>query len=314
MLAGLLFAIGACFVWGLIFVVPQYLSDFTAVEVVLGRYFTYGILSTALFFSRGFKKIVRFSPKIWQTAFIYALISNLVYYLGIVAGLRLASPTLSVLIVGLAPITIALYGNWTDKEISYRDLISPCLLIFFGLVLVNAIEVDWGFQTKSLSHYLLGCVGILTALASWSWYAVHNARFLKRHPEILASEWSTAMGVATLFWVILIGALFALGMKEECNLSKFLTLSPDIIRYFMGATALGFACSWLGCFLWSQASVRLPISLMGPLLVFEMIFGLLFVMLFDRQLPSWIEIVGVFAMIGGILMSVNLFRKKRIAG
>jgi len=314
MLAGLLFAIGACCVWGLIFVVPQFLADFSAVEVVLGRYFTYGILSTLLFFCTGFKNIFRYSPKIWRNAFLFALFSNLIYYLGLVTGLRFASPTLSVLIVGLAPISIALYGNWQTREIAYRDLAIPCLWIGFGLVLVNAIEVDWGFQAHSFGQYLLGLAGILTALISWSWYAVQNARFLKRNPQIPASEWSTAMGVATLFWVVLIGGLFALGMKKEVDLSKFFSLSPEILRYFLGAAILGVICSWLGCFLWSQASVRLPISLMGPLLVFEMLFGLLFVLLFERKLPSWIELAGVASMIGGILTSINTFRKKRLVG
>jgi drug/metabolite transporter (DMT)-like permease len=312
MFVGLLFAIGACFVWGLIFIVPQYLGDYSAVEVVLGRYLSYGLLSALLFFRTGFKRVRRYHLREWVIAFVFALFSNLVYYLSLVAGLRFATPTLAVLIVGMAPIVIAFYGNWQAREMSYRNLAIPCLWIGFGLILVNATEVDWSFQAQSIAHYLLGIAGILIALLSWSWCAVHNARFLKKNPHIAASEWSTLMGVATLFWAILIGGVFAIGLKNEVNILKFLSLSPDALRYFAASALLGVVCSWLGCFLWSQASLHLPISLMGPLLIFETLFGLFFVYLFQKQLPSWIELLGVCSMIGGIVMSVNSFRKKRL--
>lgn len=312
MFVGLLFAIGACFVWGLIFVVPQMLDDYTTTEVVLGRYLSYGFLSAFLFFRRGFSRLRQYSLKIWARAFLFALLSSLVYYFGLVIGLRFATPTLTVLIVGLAPIVIAFYGNWQTRELAFRDLFLPCLWIIFGLVLVNAIEVDWTFKSKPLVHYLLGFLGVLMALLSWSWFAVHNARFLKKNPQILASEWTTVIGVATLFWTLLVGAVFAITMKEEVEIAKFLTLSSDTLRYLMGAFLLGVFSSWFGCFLWSKASIYLPISLMGPLLIFETLFGLLFVFLFQKQLPTWFELSGAIAMMGGILMSVNAFRKKRL--
>ena len=313
MFKGLLFAIGACFVWGLIFVIPQYLGDFSGVEVVLGRYLSYGILSAFLFFRKGLVRIRRYTLKTWMTAFVFALFSNLVYYLGLVAGLRFVSPTLAVLVIGMAPIVVAIYGNWRVREIAYRDLAIPCIWIAVGLVLVNATEVDWSFKVTSLLQYMLGLIGILAALLAWCWYAVTNARFLKEHSHIPAGEWSTVIGVATLFWALLIGVIFALGMKSELNISKFLVFSSDTFRYFVGSAILGVICSWLGCFLWSQASIYLPISLMGSLLIFETLFGLLFVFLFQMQLPSWIELTGVSMMVGGILMSVYTFRKRLVS-
>jgi len=312
MFKGLLFAIGACCAWGFIFVIPQYLGHYSAVEVVLGRYLPYGILSFFLFFRIGIKRIRHYTSRVWIIAFVFTFLSNIVYYLGLVAGLRFASPTLAVLIVGIAPIVIAFYANWRAREIATRDLAIPCIWIGLGLILVNATEIDWSFKTKSFGQYLIGLTGALVALLAWSWYAVHNARFLKRNSHIPASEWSTVMGIATLFWVFLIGGIFAIGMKSELNISKFLTLSSETFRYFMGTAILGVVCSWLGCFLWSQASIYLPVSLMGPLLIFETLFGLLFVFLFQKQFPSWIELSGVSFMIGGILMSVNAFRKKRL--
>ena len=310
MFRGLLFAIGACFVWGLIFVMPQYLVDFSPVEVVLGRYLTYGVLSLLLFFRAGTACFKRYTLKTWAIAFFFALLSNLFYYLGLVAGLRFASPTLSVMIVGMAPILIALYGNWQVREIAYRDLAVPCLWIGFGFVLVNAVEIDWSFRATSLAQYAVGLLGIVIALLAWSWYAVHNARFLKRHTHIPGSEWTTVLGVATLAWTFVFGLFFALVSHDLIHPSLLLKLSPAMLRYWGGVTILGVICSWVGCFLWSRASVYLPVSLMGPLLIFETLFGLLFVFAFQKNMPSWIELSGVAAMIIGILMSIFAFRKK----
>ena len=312
MFLGLLFAIGACFVWGFIFIIPTYLSDFSSVEIVLGRYISYGLLSVALFFRSGLGRLRRYTLKTWAVALIFALFSNLVYYLGLVAGLRFASPTLTVLIVGMAPILIALYGNWQTREIAYRDLAIPSLWIGFGLVLVNVTEVDWSFKATSFSQYICGLMGIVIALISWSWCAVYNARFLKRHTHIVISEWTTVIGVATLFWALVIGLLFALGTTDEINLMRLFTPSSATLRYFVCTAILGLLCSWLGCFLWSQATIHLPVSLMGSLLIFETLFGLLFVFLFQKKIPTWIEMGGFSAMMTGILMCVYAFRKKQL--
>lgn len=313
MFLGLLFAISACFLWGLIFVVPYYLADYSLVEVVLGRYFTYGVLSALLFFSSGFSRIKRYNGRAWAAAFAFGLVSNLFYYLGLVAGLRFLSPTLTVLLVGLAPLGIAFYGNWHSKDLAFRSLVIPALSISLGLILVHATEVDWSFQGRSSGQIVLGFFGVMTALMAWVWYAVQNARFLKKNQNILPSEWATVMGVATLFWTLLIGGILAVGLKEEVNLSKFFVLSSATLRYFVGASILGVLCSWVGCYLWSRASVYLPLFLMGPLLVFEVLFGLLFVYLYKGVLPSGIETLGVATMIGGILMSLNAFRKRQVA-
>jgi len=49
MITGILYSLAACFVWGFIFVVPLFMDGFNAIEVVIGRYLFYGIVSCALF-------------------------------------------------------------------------------------------------------------------------------------------------------------------------------------------------------------------------------------------------------------------------
>ncbi|MCC5832330.1 MAG: DMT family transporter [Chlamydiales bacterium] len=306
---GLFFAISACFVWGAIFVIPEFLSDFSGVEIVLGRYLVYGIISAVLFLRYGFEKIGQIPKTAWIKAFTFALFSNIIYYLGIIGGIRFASAPLAVLIIGTAPIVIALYGNWHAREISFKSMIIPCIWILFGVVMVDLNEIDWSFTTDSL-QYMIGLSGALAALIAWSWYAVHNARFLKRNPNIPSTEWATLIGVCTLFWAVLMGIVFAFIFEQGVDLSKFTHWSSATVRFLIGSLILGIVCSWLGCYFWNRASVYLPVSLMGPFLIFESIFGLVFVYSYNLRLPSLYEVIGIISMLGGILLTVIIFRRQ----
>lgn len=307
MLKGLLFALLACFVWGAIFVVPEFLSGFSTVEVVLGRYLTYGLLSVGLFLKKG-RASFRLIPKEgWKKAIIFAFFSNIFYYFGLVAGVRFASAPLTVLVIGLAPIMIALYGNWQEREVSFKSLTLPCVWIGCGLLFVNVAEVDWSFKTRPLSAYLLGMLGVVSALLSWSWFAVQNARFLKQNPQIPSTQWATAIGVTTFFWAV----ATAFVLLPFIEIEKFIHLSPDLGRYLIGALILGFLCSWLGCYLWNRASHHLPVSLLGPFLIFESLFGLLFVYVMHGRFPTALEMVGALLMLSGIVLSVRAFRKRK---
>jgi len=310
---GLFYAISACFVWGMIFVIPEFLPDFTGVEIVLGRYLIYGILSCALFFRKGFSRVHLIPKKAWGMAFAFALLSNILYYLGIVAGVRFVSAPLTVLVIGMAPILIALYGNWHAREIPFVKLIFPCLGMAIGLVLINIAEVDWTFTAYSIQLYVLGVLGVFVGLFGWSWYAVHNARFLKRNPHIPSMEWSSIIGVCTLIWALAMGFLFAFVLHKDVEISKFIHWSSGTFRFLVGVLILGVICSWLGCYLWNRASVYLPVSLMGPFLIFESLFGLLFVYSVDSRFPSLLEVIGVVSMLAGILLSVHIFRRQKYA-
>lgn len=312
MIVGFLFALAACFVWGLIFVIPSILVDYTPLEVVVGRYGFYGLLSVFLAFRKGFGPLRQYPLKAWAAAFIFAFISGVFYYVGIVIGIRYASAPVTVLIVGMAPIAIAFYGNWQTREVSFKSLVVPCIWMGFGMILVNAMEIDWTFSTYSIKQYFLGLTGVLAALASWSWYAVQNARFLKRHPEIHPSKWATVIGLATFFWALMLALVFGFGPIKEIDLAKLFTWSDTSLRYILGATTLGVVCSWMGCFLWNRASTHLPVSLMGPFLIFETIFGLIFVFLYEFRIPTFLEVLGVVSMLGGITLSIYLFRKERL--
>lgn len=311
MLLGLLFAILACFIWGTIFVIPQFVTEFSSLEVALGRYFCYGLLSCCLFLSRKnfFTSIKKYPKEVWKAAFLFAIFSNILYYPGLVLGLRLASPTATVMILGMCPILVAFYGNWKGKEVHPSNLVMPMVWIFIGILLVNIVGL-WQTPT-SFWKYSLGILGAMAALCSWSFYAIHNAQFLKRHPEIPKGEWATIIGVATFIGTSVLLCILGFFPKSGIDFHKFLSLPLfDLLKFIISVAFLGIFCSWIGCYLWNEASAHLPLSLMGSLIIFETLFGLFFVFIFEWRLPTLLELSGIIAMLYGITTILNHFRKQ----
>ncbi len=308
MVKGIAFALGACFIWGLIFVVPQYMEGFSSIEVALGRYLVYGLISALIFFKAKLHGQCRYSRAIWIKASYFSLATTIVYYTFAVLGMRYSTPAICALILGVSPVTIAFYGNWKQKETTYKSLIIPSILLLIGLVVINVPHLE---DTSSPTTYLLGLLFSLVALASWSWYVVANARFLKHHPEVHSSDWSTMIGVATLFWVILLGLGLCLFFEEFLNIDRYFIFDDELVRFIVGSVILGILCSWVGAFLWNKASFYLPVSLAGQLTIFETIFGVLFVYLLAHTMPPLLECIGIVILLIAIIYGIRQFAQRK---
>lgn len=308
MFNGIVFALGACFIWGLIFVVPQFMSSFSSIEITLGRYLFYGTVSTLIFCKSKFQGRCRYPRSIWMKALTFSLISTIGYYSFVVLALRYSTPAICALILGISPITIAFYGNWKEKETTFRSLIIPSLLILFGLILINIPHFE---TSASPTSYFLGLICSFLALIAWSWYVVANSRFLKQHPDVRSSDWSTLIGVATLFWVMVITLLLTLFFENQLHLEKYFTPTREVTHFLIGSAILGLLCSWLGAFLWNRASLHLPVSFAGQLTIFETIFGVIFVYTLQQQLPPLMEGIGILFLLIAIVYGIRQFARKK---
>ena len=307
MFAGIAYALTACFIWGLIFVVPEWMAGYTAIEVAIGRYIVYGSVSALFFFKMFLHKRVRFSRKVWFTALYFSLASTFGYYTCLVLGLRYASPAVCALVIGVSPITIAFYGNWQQKETAFKNLIIPSVLILIGLVIINVPHLE---TTDAPGIYALGLMFSVISLLCWSWYVVANARFMRYHPQIDPNEWSTLIGVATIFWVFVFTIILTLFFEDQFHMEKYFTPSDMLMSFWVGSLVLGLLCSWMGAFLWNKACLYLPVSLAGQMTVFETIFGVIFVYMVTQSVPSTLEIVGILILLTGVIVGIRHFSKK----
>lgn len=301
MFKGIVYIIAACLLWGLIFVIPTFLNEFSAIEVALGRCLTFGMFSMGLFLLSKGQLLRRLSLDAWKVAFLLALVINVVHYSSIVLGLRFASAALTTLIIGINPVCLAIYGSFKQKNYPIKGLLIPCALLTIGLVMVNLPPFLWQNSPVSLNEYLLGILFGLIALGTWVWSAVINADFLQKNPQIKAGDWVTAMGVGTFFWSILCAAILTFFFIDTEHLDKYVQFSDVLHLFFACCLILGVCCSWIGSYFWNKASVRVPLALAGQLSIFETIFGLMFVYLVERRIPHYLEVLGVLAIFTGIL-------------
>ncbi len=308
MLKGILFAVSACFVWGGIYVVPQFMAGFGSVEIALGRYLVFGAISCLVFLKMRVGGHCRYPLSFWGKAICFSLISSVGYYTLLVIALRYATPAICALILGTSPITIAVYGNWKQKEVPFRSLIIPSVLILIGLAMINIPHLGQG---ASLGSYFLGLICCLLSLTAWTWYVVTNARFLKNNPNLHPSHWCTMIGIGTLFWVVVFGVVLLLFFDNQIHFEKYKTLDADLIHFLLGSAVLGLFCSWVAEFLWNRASFFLPVALVGQLTILETVFAILFVFAIEQRLPPPIETAGMALQLIAILFGIHQFMKRQ---
>jgi len=308
MFKGIAFALSACFIWGLIFIIPHFMSSFSSIEIALGRYLFYGGISLLLLLKERLRGFCRYPLSVWIKAFYLSFLSG--YYLWVVLAIRYTSPEICALVLGTSPIAIAFYGNWKQKEGNFKLLILPSFLILIGLIMINAPHI---IMTNSPLEYTIGLICSLLSLASWTFYVVLNSRFLKNNPHISSNDWATIQGVATLSWVIICGLACSVFLWDELDVQKYFTWNQDVMNFLIGCATLGLLCSWVGAALWNKASVFLPVSLAGQLMIFETIFGVLFVYMLNQQMPSLMEGGGIVLLLGAVIYGIRALSSQPVA-
>ncbi len=101
-----------------------------------------------------------------------------------------------------------------------------------------------------------------------------------KHPMM----WATAQALVTLP-VSLIGYLVACYWLNTQTPDFSLPFGPRPLVFISLMVAIAVLCSWVGALCWNVASQRLPTVILGPLIVFETLAGLLYTFLLRQQMP-----------------------------
>lgn len=300
MTSGLSSAIAACLIWGTVFIAPLFLPNYTPSEIATGRFFCYGLIS-CLFLYQWKAKVTR---AVYFAAIYAAFLCVFGFYM-LLYCIQNTNPAIAALLLGLAPVTISLYGNYRRNEQGYRHLLAPLSIILTGLLLTNLPKL---YEHTIPQNYLWGLLAGFVSLFCWTQYTVENALFLKKNREITPFQWTALCGVVGMFWA----ALFFFILPGQSSLVEAHS-TQEILSFVIISAILGVVCSWLACFLWLRACAKLPVTLAGQLSVLETVFGLLFACLCDRELPSIMEVCGVILLLTGVLWSIKIGQDQRYA-
>ncbi|VEC94216.1 membrane protein [Salmonella enterica subsp. enterica] len=144
----------------------------------------------------------------------------------------------------------------------------------------------------------------LISVACWAWYALRNARWLRENPDKHPMMWATAQALVTLpvsligyaavcLWLSIQKPLFTLPFWPA---SRAVYRSDDRHR---GAVFLG------GRAVLEYRQPKLPTVILGPLIVFETLAGLLYTFILRQEIPPFLTLSGIALLVAGVVIAVR---------
>ena len=307
MISGVLYALLAGLMWGLIFVGPLIVPEYPAVLQSMGRYLALGLIALPLaWLGRG--RLRQLVPKDWLTALALTMMGNLIYYVCLASAIQRTGAPVSTMIIGTLPVVIPVFANLLyshrDGRLSWLRLAPALALIGIGLLCVNIAELNQGFPDFSGWRYGSGIALALVSVVCWAWYALRNARWLRENPDKHPMMWATAQALVTLP-VSLLGYLAACFWLHGQMPDFALPFGPRPAVFVGLMVAIAVLCSWVGALCWNIASQRLPTVILGPLIVFETLAGLLYTFILRQSLPPVLTLSGIALLVIGVVVAVR---------
>lgn len=298
---GVLCGMGAGALWGLVFLAPELVRDFTPLQLAIGRYGAYGLISAALIAPRWRTLVALLSRRDWLDLTWLSFAGNTLYYVLLSTAVQTAGIALTSLVIGFLPVVVTIVGSRDADAMPLRAL-APSLLLCIG----GAACIGWQALGQPApgagAHRLLGLACAIGALVTWSAYAVTNSRCLARLGNVSAHDWNLLTGLVT-------------GAQAVVLIPVTLLFEP--IRHSAAAWGhlavvsfgVAVAASIAGNALWNRMSRLLPLTLVGQMILFETLFALLYGFLWEHRWPLPIELAAAAFVGSSVIVCVRAHRR-----
>ncbi len=304
---GVLCGLLAGAMWGMVFIVPELLPAFSPLELAFGRYTAYGLIALALMAPRLGQLVRRIDRSDYAALLRHALAGNIVYYILLALGVKLAGVAPTSLIIGVLPLAVTLMGRKDHGALPLRQLALPLLVVAAGIVCINIDVFRHAHASNAdLGRTVIGLACATGALFCWSWYTLDNARFLKRNAHFSSAEWSALYGITSGVIAIIAGAVCLAIWHADITGAAGSASGRDWSVFWITNTLLALGASVVGNHLWNIASRRTAVTLSGQLLLFETLFALLYGFIYASHFPRPLEIAAIVLLTTGVLWSVRV--------
>ncbi|CAM7954515.1 DMT family transporter [Lelliottia nimipressuralis] len=308
MISGVLYALLAGLMWGLIFVGPLIVPEYPAMLQSMGRYLALGLFALPLAWM-GRARLRQLTRGDWATALGLTMMGNLIYYVCLASAIQRTGAPVSTMIIGTLPVVIPVFANLLyshrDGKLAWSKMLPALVCIAIGLAFVNIAELRHA-RVDEFDGWRYGS-GILLASISvvcWAWYALRNARWLRENPDKHPMMWATAQALVTLPVSLLgyVASCWWLGLQQP---EFALPFGPRPWVFVGLMVAIAVLCSWVGALCWNIASQKLPTVILGPLIVFETLAGLLYTFLMRQSVPPLLTGCGILLLVVGVVIAVR---------
>lgn len=301
---GIANGIAAGALWGVVFLAPAVLSQFSPVQLSAGRYVVYGLIAVVLLAPRWRELHQRIGAPEWRGLLWLSLAGNLVYFVLLAKAVQWAGGAAASLIVGLIPVVVTVVGAREQGAVPLRQLAPALGLCLLGVALVGYEALQSEHAQGSTQQRLVGLLCAVGALFSWALYSIGNSRWLARRPDLSGHDWSLLTGVTT-------GALALLLVPSAFVLSSTVHAAGAWMWFWVVSAGVAVVASVVGNACWNRASRSLPLTMTGQMIVFETLFALLYGFAWQQRWPTHMEIVAIVCLVSGVLLCAHAHRPPR---
>jgi drug/metabolite transporter (DMT)-like permease len=283
----------------MVFLAPNLAPGFSAAQLSAGRYLAYGAIALLLAAPRWRRLISQLERGDWIALAWLGLAGNIVYYIFLAYAVRLAGAMAASFIVGLLPVVITIIGSRERGAVRLGALAPSLALAVIGVGLIATSAIRDG-ATAGWRDQAAGLACAFGALASWTLFAVGNARRMARLPQLSSNDWSLLLGIVSGAEALLLAVpAFAVPGHQD---------SDAWLRFIAVSSGVALTASVIGNAFWNGASRRLPMTLMGQMVIFETLFALFYSFAWEGHWPSVTEIAAIAALIGAVTWCARLHR------
>lgn len=303
-LTGVACGLGAGAAWGGVFLAPELVRGFSPLALTAGRFLCYGLLAAAMLAGRWRPLLESVSRQQWRELVWLALTGNTLYYVLLSSAVQLGGIAMTSLVVGFVPVAVTVIGSRERGAVPLRRLL-PSLLLCVAGVLCIAWQSLGGPDAPGAwgrGRALLGLCPAVGALACWTAYTVSNARSLRRLGPLTAHDWNLLVGIVTGVQGLALAPLAWAGEAASHSAAAWGRLGAVCL-------ALSILASLLGNALWHRMSRLLPLTLIGQMILFETVFALLYGLLWEWRLPTWLEVAALACVAGSVLACLTAHRQ-----
>ncbi|GBQ87451.1 DMT family transporter [Asaia krungthepensis] len=303
---GLICGAGAGALWGLVFLAPELIRDFSPLDLAAGRYLAYGLISILLLGARLPALCRILEKRDWKSLFWLSFFGNSFYYVMLSMAVQQGGIALTSLVIGFMPVAVTIIGSRDDDAPAFIKLAPSLFFCMTGALCVGWQAVFQGGSGAEAGHSsVLGLLCACAALVSWTGFAVGNSRALGRLHRVSSHEWNLLTGLVTGAQAVIL-LVVALLMDD--------TAHPHAAWMKFASVSAGVAviASLCGNALWNRMSRLLPLTLTGQMILFETLFALLYGFLWDWRLPHPLEIGAFCFIVLSVLSCVAAHRKPSV--
>ena len=291
---GIACGMGAGALWGLIFLAPELVRGFTPLQLSIGRYGAYGVISALLVRPRWRVLSAHLSARDWWSLVWLSLSGNTLYYFLVSTAVQKSGIAMTSLIIGFLPVAVTIIGSRDHGAVPLRALTPSLALCAAGTVCIGWQAIAQP-ASGSAGSEMVGLLFALGALTAWTAYAVGNSRCLARIDQISGHDWNLLTGVVTGTQAL---ALIPVSMALE----SIRHTGAQWLCFGQVSLGLALLASILGAALWNRASRLLPLTMVGQMILFETLFALLYGFLWEQRWPRPLEVLA-FALVAASVFS-----------